>query len=795
MSDKTTLTPLDRPNSYVGRTLSRTSAKRAVAGRGHYTDDVILPRMVHSAFVRSPYAHARIGSIDVAAAKRAPGVVLAMTGAELKDMCAMSWHGVLACFEGMKAAHQYPMAVDRACWQGEPVVMVVADTRARAEDACELVAIEWEELPVVAEKTTALDPATPAIHPELGDNLAFRKTIERGDVDAAFRAADFVIEETFEFGRHTAVTLEPRALVAEYDRGTERLTITTSSQVPHMIMTVFARTLGLPEHNVRVIAPDVGGAFGMKIHSYGDELATTAAAIKLGRPVKFIADRLESFVTDIHAREHRITGKMAVSRTGEIQALEIDDLSAAGAYSQYPRTSVFEANQVLTITGGPYKHQNYRGRTTVVYLNKVPTSQYRAVGHPIGISVAEHLIDRAAELAGIDPVDIRRMNVMEDDSYPRLTSTGLKAQDMSHQACIEKLMKAMDYGALRAEQESLRRKGIWRGIGLATFIKGTAPGPHGFYGLGGAPIASQDACVIRLEPSGGIICAVGVTDQGQGVDTVMGQIAATALGVPPDQVRVIEGDTDATPYGGGTYASRATAIGGEATYQAARALRSEILRLAGALLQADPSTLDIVDGKVVDAANGTFRISLAEIGRIGHFQVAELPDDVQPVLSATRRFRLLEKPYIFTNGIHGAHVEVDVDTGFIRHLRHWVVEDCGRVVNPLLADEQVRGGCVQGLGGALYEHCVYDDTAQLQNGTLADYLVPMAAEMPDIAVDHVQTPTQETELGAKGVGESGTGAAPAVLMCAVNDALRPFGARVTRQPMTPEIILTALGKI
>jgi carbon-monoxide dehydrogenase large subunit len=275
----------------------------------------------------------------------------------------------------------------------------------------------------------------------------------------------------------------------------------------------------------------------------------------------------------------------------------------------------------------------------------------------------------------------------------------------------------------------------------------------------------------------------------------MGQIAASVLGVPMEQVRVISGDTDATPFGGGTYGSRATAIGGEAVFQAAHELRREILTIAGTLLQLPGSALDLLDGHVVDAGTGRRRISLAEIGRIGHFQVGELPNSVQPILSFTRRYRLLEELYIFTNGVHGAYVEVDPDTGFIRLLKHWVVEDCGRVINPQLADEQVRGGCVQGLGGALYEHCIYDDAAQLVNGTMADYLTPMAAEMPDIDVAHVQTHTSVSELGAKGVGESGTGAAPAVVMNAVNDALRPFGARVMTQPMTPEVVLQALGKV
>ena len=784
----------ERPNSYVGRILSRPGAKRAIAGRGKYTDDISLPRMVHAAFVRSPYAHARVKGIDTAAAASHPGVVRILTGAELAERC-KPWVGTLKVFEGMKSAPQPAMAVDRACWQGEPVVAVAAETRAQAEDAAALIEIDWEELTPTADKETALEPGAPVIHADLGDNLAYRRVIDNGDVDAAFEAADIVVEDVFTFGRHTAVSLESRALLADYDPSTERLTIYTSSQVPHMIQWVFAMSLGVPEHNVRIVAPDVGGSFGLKIHTYGDEVAAAALSIELGRPVKFIADRLESFVTDIHAREHRVSARMAVSKDGDIEALEIDDLSGVGAYSQFPRTSVFEANQVLNITGGPYRHPNYRATASVVYLNKVPTSQYRAVGHPIGITVAEGLVDLAADATGLDPIEIRRRNVMPDDSYPSMTASGQPVYDLSHQGCLEKLVRVMEYDGLRQEQAALREKGVIRGIGIATFIKGTVPSPVGLYGAGGAPIASQDATMVRLEPTGGIVCAVGVTEQGQGADTVMQQIAATAIGVPFDSVRVISGDTDAVPYGGGTYASRATGVGGEATFQAGRALRAEILRIAGTLLQAEPETLDIVEGRVVDAGSETERMSLAEIGRISHFQVGELPNDVQPEVQVTRHFRVKDVPYIFTNGIHGAYLEVDTETGFITLLKHWVVEDCGRVINPLLADEQVRGGAVQGLGGALYEHCIYDGAAQLQNGTMADYLTPMAGDMPDIVVDHVQTPSSFSELGAKGVGESGVGGAPSAVLNAVNDAIKPFGGRVTEHPMTPRIVLQALGKI
>ena len=794
MSTTAPVTPFDGPNSYVGRVLSRPGARRAVAGRGRYTDDIQLPRMAHAAFVRCPYGRARIVSIETGAARAAPGVIAVMTGAELAEICP-PWSGLLTSFEGMKAATQHALAVEQAVWQGEQAVIVVARTRAQAEDAAELIAIEWRELPVAVDKETALAAGTVPVHSDLADNLAWRRDIHNGDVDAGMEAADIVVEETYSFGRHTAVSLEPRAILADFDPGAGKLTLYTSSQVPHMIKTVFARHLPVAEHEIRVVAPDVGGSFGLKIHTYGDEIATCALAIRLKRPVKFVADRLESFVSDIHAREHRVALKMGVTAEGRITALDMDDLSGAGAYSQYPRTSVFEANQVLNITAGPYAHENYRAVARIVYLNAVPTSQYRGVGHPIGISAGEALLDLAAARLGIDPVEIRRRNLMPDDGYPRRTASGVHVQDLSHQACLERLVARMGYDGLRAEQTALRGKGVYRGIGIASFIKGTAPGPNGYYGAGRAPIASQDACTMSLEPSGGVLCAVGVTEQGQGADAVMRQIAATAVGVPIERVRVISGDTDAVPYGGGTYASRATAIGGEATYLAGRALRAEILRLGGALLQSAPETLDIVSGNVVDARSEAARISLAEIGRIGHFQVGELPNDIQPELTQTRHFRLREKIYIFTNGVHGAHVEVDAETGFVNLLDHWVVEDCGRVINPMLADEQVRGGVIQGIGGGLYEHCIYSDTGQLMNGTMVDYLTPMAFEMPDIDVVHVETPTTESELGAKGVGESGVGGAPAAVMNAVNDALLPFQARIAAHPITPESVLAALGKV
>jgi carbon-monoxide dehydrogenase large subunit len=784
---------LDRPNSYIGRAVPRPNARRLLSGEGAFVDDLALPRMVHVAFVRSPHAHARIDGIDVAAAAASPGVVRVVTGPELARHVT-PWVGTLTHLKGMKSAPQLPLAVERACWQGDAVAAVIADSRAAAEDGAARVEVVWRPLPAVTDMETALDPATPVIHPELGDNLTFRRDIETGAVDQAFADAAHVVAATFRTGRHTGVCLEGRSILADWSEAEQLLTVHHSHQAPHMMQVVFARHLGLAEAQVRVICRDVGGSYGIKVHAYPDELATAALARLLRRPVKFIADRLESFTTDIHARDHRIAGRLAVSRDGEILAIAIDDLTGIGPYSVYPRTSAIEGNQVIMLCGGPYAFANYRARTTVVLQNKTVTSQYRAVGHPIACAVTEGLVDLAAEKLGLDPIALRRRNLIPDDAYPCSSPSGYVFERLSHHACLDKLVALMDYDALRREQRDLRARGIHRGIGIASFIEVTNPSPA-FYGIGGAPISAQDGCTIRLEPGGTITCLTGVTEQGQGTEAMIAQIAATAVGVPLDKVRVITGDTHVTPYGGGTWASRGTGIAGEATLQAAGALRRAILDVAGILLQAEPAALEVADGRIVDRVGGAARMSVEEVARVAYFRGDTLPKTFQAELVQTRHFFTKQYPFAFTNGVQASWLEVDVDTGFVTLLRHWVVEDCGRVVNPLLVDEQIRGGVVQGIGAALLEECVYDRDGQLRNGSLADYLVPMAAELPDIAVAHVATPTAETTLGAKGAGEAGTAGAPAAVMNAINDALAPLGAKIFVQPATPERILQALGKV
>src|SRR5262245_31469609 len=465
---------VDRPNSYIGKSVPRPNTKKLVEGRGQFVDDIVLPRMVHVAFVRSPLAHARIAGIDSAEALRMPGVVRVFTGQDLAAHCE-PWVGVLAHLKGMKSAPQRPLPIDRATWVGEAVAAVVAETRAVAEDAAAKVNVSYEPLPAAVDMETALSPGAPVIHPELGDNLCFQRVNESGNVDQAFAAAHKVVEATFHTARHTGLTLEPRSILADYNRGSAKLTVYHATQAPHMMQGVFAKHLGLPEGDVRVICADVGGSYGIKVHVYPDEVAVAAIAKIMARPVKFIADRLESFSTDIHARDHRIKGRMAVDAEGRITAIDIDDHTGIGPYSVYPRTSAVEGNQIVNLVGGPYDFANYRAKTTVVFQNKTPTCQYRAVGHPIATAVTEGLVDLAAEAVGLDPVEFRRRNLMADGTYPRTSPAGMKFEGLSHIASLEKLVAMMDYTGLRAEQERLRAKSIHRGIGFASFIELTNP--------------------------------------------------------------------------------------------------------------------------------------------------------------------------------------------------------------------------------------------------------------------------------------------------------------------------------
>jgi carbon-monoxide dehydrogenase large subunit len=779
------------PDALVGRSIPRGAARRLVVGRGRYTDDLRFAGLLHAVFVRSPHAHAAIKRIDAMRVKAMPGVVAIFDGERLSAVC-KPMVTALATLPQHRSAPQPPLATGRAVYQGQPVALLVATSRAAAEDAANAVSVEYEEVTPIARWRDALDAATAPIHPMLASNLAFEHRIAAGDSAAAFARAHRVVKRTLRFPRHTGVSLEPRTIVAEFDSSLRRLTVHAATQVPHQLRSMLATQLALHEADVRVVVPDVGGGFGVKLHGYDDELALASAAVLLGRPLKWIADRLESFNADVHSREHEVNAEIAVAADGTILGLRIDAVVEAGAFSIHPRSSVLEGMHVITAAGAPYEFGAYAARLRVVYENKVNTGSYRGVGQPVACGVTEHMVDAAAAALRIDPAQMRRRNLRKGAALGGKTVGGLEMEALSLHACLDRLLELMDYAGLRRWQADERARGRPLGIGLSAFLEQTAPGP-GFYGAANVAIAASDGCTARIEPDGTITCVVSTLDQGQGNEMALAQLVAAALQAPLSSVRVTGGDTLATAVGGGTFASRGLTIGAEAALRAATLLRERLQHVAAALLEVPSASLAWTHGAIGDARRGK-ALTLAELGRILHFQPYKVPRSVsaEPMVVA---HWVPERPYLFANGVQASLLELDPETGMIRLLKHWIVEDCGRIINPQLVDEQLRGGIVQGIGAALFEELRYDERGQLLNASMADYLVPMAFEMPDIVVGHVETPVPGTLFGGKGVGEAGTIGAGAAVANAVNDALLPFGCVLTEQPFTPERVLRALGRV
>ena len=698
-----------------------------------------------------------------------PGVIAVVTGDELAAVC-RPWQTKLAPFPGHVSPIQSPLARGEVCWQGEPVVAVVADKprTGRRRDRTHrgrMGRVARHRLDGGRGSVGAAPVST-----QLATNLGLDHSFVAGDTDAVFRDAAAVVEHDFEFGRQTGVTLEPRGIVADFDPRLQRLTVYHSHQVPSQMREIFAQQLGLPYSNVQVITPDVGGAFGMKLSTYPDEMAVAALSTLLKRPVKFIADRLEAFVSDVHAREATVKGRLAVDAQGKLLAMEVAVRSGFGAYSTYPRGCIGEGLQSVHMSAAPYRLANFKGSLRGYFQNKVPSGVLRAVGQPIACTVTEQLLDFAARKIGMDPAEIRARNYALPGQTNARSAAGTVLSDLSLDKCHDKLLALMTYDALRREQTEMRKKGVYRGIGLAAFIEQTGVGPS-LYGSLGVRVSAFEACRLSLEPTGHIRCATSVTDQGQGTLTGLRQIVGEAIGVDIGNVEIVSGDTATSPFGGGAWASRGISLGGEAAFRAAGKLRANILAIAGSILQAQ-SGLRIEGGNIVNAA-GMTQLSLAELAATVSYRAHTIPLDTLPSLDVAENYAPRDTPYFSSNGVQAAHLEIDPGLGTIRLLNFWVVDDCGTVINPLLVDEQIRGGVVQGIGSALYEHCIYGETGQLENGTLADYLVPMAGEMPDIHVAHVETPISATTLGARGVGEAGTVAAAAAIWGAVNDALSP----------------------
>jgi aerobic carbon-monoxide dehydrogenase large subunit len=582
------------PNIF-GISERRIETKRHVNDEGRFLDDISLAGQLQIAFLRSPYAHADFELTDHAAAASLEGVV-AVVGADALDRICQPW-GTSPQVAGMVNRIQHPLAKGRVCYQGQAIAAVVAENCAIAEDALELIGVDWSPLPSIADLAQALEPDAALAHRDLSSNLAHTQTFGQGDVAAAFAAATHIVEGQFSFGRVTPAAMETRGVIASFSAAEGTLQIYQSHTSPHLLQSLYSNLLKIPEKKIRVICPDIGGSFGLKIHLYPDEIATCAISVLLGKPIKFVADRIESLVSDIHAREHRITARLAVDADGRFLAFAVDDLFGIGPFSNYPLSSAHEGVGAMRLMGAPYDIAAYEGKLQIAFQNKAIAGQYRGVGHPIACAVTEAMVDRAANALDLTPEAIRRINYVPDDGYPFVNNVGMKLEALSHHACLEKILKMMNIGRLREEQAELRAKGCYRGIGLSAFVEVTAPGPAA-YGNIGIPLTTQDNFSIRIEPDGSVRCLASVTDQGQGTNTAIAQIAAAALGVAYSDVSVLSGDSAMTAAGSGAWASRTTAIGGELALRAALDLRKNVLSVASALLQCSPSDLDMADGKI-----------------------------------------------------------------------------------------------------------------------------------------------------------------------------------------------------
>jgi aerobic carbon-monoxide dehydrogenase large subunit len=674
---------------------------------------------------------------------------------------------------------------------GEPVVLVIADSRYRAEDAGQLVDVHYRDLPPVLSIEDALADNAPAIHDEVPDNLFNKFETTTGDLDDAFAEADELVELEIRQQRYCAVAMEMRVAIASYDRASGELTAWLSSQVPHIARTGLAKHLGLPENKVRVIAPDMGGGFGAKCVLYPEDVAVAAASRLLGRPVRWVSDRAEDLHATTHGREqlHRI--RAAATSDGRVLAVSSEIYAANGAYAPWPYTAALDSGQASENVTGPYDIPAYARRVRAVVTNKAPMGPYRGVGRVIACLGIERAMDELAARVGLDPLEVRRRNLVRE--FPHTTAVGLRFESGDYAGMLDLLEDAIGWKRLRAENEKLRTRGVYRGLGVALAVEQSAYGPQALASRKMELTLGYDTSSIRVEPDGRVRVAVGLHNHGQGHETTIAQIAAAQLGIDPGDVQVVWGDTEIVPYGLGTWASRSTVCCGGATILASRDVRDKVLRLAAEMLEASVDDLELADGEVTVRGAPGRGVSFREVARRAAFEPDQLADGEEPGLESTRRF-VPPDPGTFSSSAHAAHVELDPETGAVRVLRYVVAEDCGTIVNPMIVDGQVQGGVAQGIGGALYEHLVYDEAGNLVSGSLMDYLVPTACELPPVEVRHLESPTPFVPGGFKGMGEGGAVNSPAAIVSAVNDALRPFGVVANHTPITPEWVLDALGR-
>ena len=765
----------------VGASVKRTEDPRLLTGLGTYTDDRQVARALHVAFCRSNQSHARIRQIECSAARAAPGIVAVFSADDLSDLV----KPIVATsrMANYHATPIVPLARGKVRYVGEPVVAVVAHSRYQAEDALELITIDYEPLPVIVDAEEAARSGGPLLHEEAGTNVLVSREFKRGDVDAAIAAAPVRVQGRFRMHRKTAVAMEPRACLAEYDAGRDALTLHSATQVPGIVRDALAMALDLPGHRIRVVAPDVGGGFGGKGSLFPEEIFVCVAARKLGRPVKWTSDRLEDLTATSQAFDEIVNAELALDSEGRAVGLRADVIGNVGAYSIYPWTAALEPVQVVSFLPGPYRIQHYRGRVQGVATSKPPTGPYRGVGRPISTFVMERLMDMAAVKLGIDPKEIRLRNLVAADELPYKVASGIVWDKSGFQECLHAACDAIAYEALRAKQKRARAAGRWFGIGIACYAELTGIGSRISVAPGMPINTGTETAIIRIDSTGGITASFGVASHGQGLETTLAQVVAEHLGARFEDIRVVHGDSAAVAGGTGTYASRSMVLAGGAATLAAQAVREKVLNAASHLLEAATADLEVRDGKVSVA--GTDRsISFRDIARAVYLEMTRLPPDAREELAATKTYDPVFGTT--TSATHVAAVEIDPETYEIRVDRFVVAEDCGKLVNPLIVDGQVHGGVAQGIGAALYEEVIHDEQGQITTASLVDYLVPSACEIPSMQVVHLESASPTTLGGFRGMGEGGTIGAPAAVANALADALAPLGIEINELPVTPE---------
>ena len=788
---------------YVGKRIKRTEDPRLIKGLAHYVDDIRLPDTLHVAFIRSLYAHARINNIDTTAAANAPGVIAVYTG---KDINAIGPVPCAAALPDLKVPDYRVLATGKALFVGHPIVAVVATDKYAARDALDLIDIDYEELPAVVDVEAAATGGA-VIHESFGDNIAYKLTSGEGDVEAALQSADRIVTQKMVHQRLAPIAMEPRGVLARYFPGEEELTIWSSTQIPHLLRTQLALMIGIPENKLRVITPEVGGGFGSKLNVYAEEALLGWISMQLGKPVKWIESRRENVQATIHGRAQVGTVEVGVKNDGTITGLRYNVVADLGAYHQLLTPAI------PTLTGlmlsGAYKIPAIQMNVTGVFTNKMSTDAYRGAGRPEATYVVERVMDVIAREVNLDPVDVRRKNFPQASEFPFHTATGLDYDSGDYAAALDKALDLSTYQKLRADQAQARAEGRIMGIGLSSYVEICALGPSQAMPAGG-----WESATVRIEPTGKVTVMTGASPHGQGQETSFAQIAADELGVDLNDVTVIHGDTAIVQYGIGTFGSRATAVGGTAVLIAIEKLKEKAAKIAAHMMQCEASHLSFEAGcysrqeaaaatatgksepvvpvgeapggalnDVPTPSGGRNKLTIQEIALAAHV-AKEIPPDTEPGLSATYFFE--PKNFTFPFGTHICVVEIDKDTGETKITKYVAVDDCGKVINPLLVDGQVHGGIVQSIGQALYEEVVYDEQGQLITGELMDYAVPKASQLPWLETDRTETPSPVNPLGVKGVGEAGTiGATPAIVN-AVVDALAPFGVKHIDMPVRPE---------